>query len=648
MARRAPVGTAFYRPQLATLVDHPPSGDEWVHEIKLDGYRIGCRLAGGHATLWSRNGIDWTATFPNVREAAERLRVRDAVLDGEVAAIGPDGRTSFQLLQNLRDDHVDTKIVYFVFDLLQLEGEDVRGIPLEQRKAELARLLDHGPDTLRFSEHFEGDGAHVLREACKMGLEGIVSKRRDQPYRAGRNTGWLKIKCSRRQELVIGGFTLPESGGDGIGALLVGFSENGKLMFAGKVGTGWNHAMSHELRKTLEARTQNESPFANPPAGWLGRHAHWVRPELVAEVQFFEWTADRKIRHSSFQGLRKDRDPADVVFELPAEVAARPAEPPTRVRRPRVEQPLVAGVRISHPERVVYPDEQITKLDVAQYYAQVATWMLPHLEDRPLTLVMCPDGVGGECRYMKHSKVWTRGAPIRRVRIQEKTKLGEYLVVDELPALISLVQMNILEIHTWNTRYRRVEQPDRIVLDLDPGPLVTWPEVIAAAREARAAFEAIGLESFVKTTGGAGLHVVAPIVADRDVAGCVAVARALADAMVARAPDRYTTTVPKAGREDKILVDYLRNHRTNTSVAAYSTRARPGAPVSTPIRWDELRAGVQPKQFTIRSIPRRLTRASGDPWRDYFTSGQRLDPRAEQLAQAWGRSRRRGASRARG
>ncbi|MGE0550847.1 MAG: DNA ligase D [Kofleriaceae bacterium] len=652
MARRATLGTAFYRPQLATLVKHAPAGAEWIHEIKLDGYRIGCKIHGGRATLWSRNGNDWTASFPAVREAATRLGVRDGLLDGEVAAMGTDGRTSFQLLQNMRTGDANAQIVYFVFDLLELEGRDLRELPLEQRKIELARLLEHAPAAIRYSAHVENDGARVLREACKIGLEGIVSKRRDRPYRAGRNTDWLKVKCSRRQELVIGGFTLPDAGGPGIGALLVGFYEAGGLVFGGKVGTGWSHAVSRELRSTLEQRAQDRCPFANPPNGALRRTAHWVRPELVAEIQFLEWTADRKIRHSSFQGLREDRNPTDVVFEQPVEqpVASAPAtsaKPARRRSKPPPDRPTIAGVPISHPDRVVYPDEQLTKLDVARYYEQVAAQMLPHLQDRPLTLVMCPEGLSGACQYMKHSKVWTRGASIRRVRIQEATKLGEYLIVDDLPALISLVQMNILEIHTWNTRYAKVDRPDRIVIDLDPGPLVAWASVVGAAHEVRDAFEAIGLTSFVKTTGGAGLHVVAPIVADRDVAGCVAVALALAEALVARAPDRYTTKVTKAGREDKILVDYLRNHRTNTSVAAYSTRARAGAPISTPMRWEELKPDLQPSRFTVTSIPRRLSRLRDEPWMEYFTTRQRLGPRAEQLARSWGDTPRSSAKRPR-
>jgi bifunctional non-homologous end joining protein LigD len=606
-----------YRAQLALLVSEAPGGDGWLHEVKYDGYRIGAELAGGRATLWSRRGKDWTASFPEVAAAVRALPVGTALLDGEVAALLPDGRTSFQALQNAFASGQRPPLAYFVFDLLHLDGADLARRPLAERKAALERLLAGTGGIVRYAPHVVGGGAAVFREACRLGLEGIVSKRADQPYRPGRNAGWVKTKCVLRQELVIGGFTEPEGAArDALGALLVGHHEAGALRFAGKVGTGFTNAQARALRARLDGLETRECPFAPRPAGWLGRHAHWVRPELVCEVAFTEWTSDGKIRHPSFQGIREDKRAEEVVRER-ATATATATSTATATRKPTTPKSTatVAGVRISSPDRVMYPDAGLTKLDVARYYESVATAMLPHLRGRPLTLLHCPEGLAGGCRFMKHSKVWALPA-VRRFRIPEKTKVGEYLVVDTEQALLSLVQMDILELHTWNSTVDRVEEPDRLVLDLDPGPAVAFAEVVRAARLAREALAAIGLGAFVKTTGGAGLHVVAPIV-PAPWHACLEVARAVAAALARHDPRRLTTAFARAGREEKILVDYLRNNRTNTSVAAFSARARPGAPVSVPVAWDELSPRLRPERHTVRSVPRRLRALRADPWRGY-------------------------------
>jgi len=592
-----------YEPQLATLVESTPEGDGWLHEVKFDGYRIGCRIDRGKIALISRKGNEWTRDFPEVRAAAAKLRVRAALLDGEVAVLLPDGRTSFQALQTALGGGDRSGLTYFVFDLVHLEGRDLRPAPLEERKSALASILPR-ESLLKFAAHWTGKGPRVFGEACRLGFEGLVSKRRDAPYRPGRSGDWLKTKCTRRQEFVVGGFTDSQQGKDRIGALLVGHRDDaGELVFAGKVGTGYTGPVARDLRRRLEPLRQCDPPFVRRPEGWLGRGAHWVRPELVAEVAFTEWTRDGKIRHPSFQGLRDDKRPRAVVRE-----------------KPRVE---VAGVPISHPERVVFPDEGITKLELARYCEWIGERMVPHVAGRPLTLVRCPGAIGDECVFMKHSKVWAPPA-LRRVRIQEKTKLGEYLVADSVAALVSLAQMDVVEIHTWNTRVEHVERPDRIVLDVDPGPRVSWRQVIDAARLLRRAAAALGLESWVKTTGGLGLHVVVPIVPERDWGDCLAFARALAEAIERDNPRLYTTRFPKAGREAKILIDYLRNNRTNTSVAAFSTRARPSAPVSVPIGWNELTERLEPLRFTARTLPARFRRLRRDPWADYFASRQRL------------------------
>lgn len=634
-----------YAPQLATLVKEPPAGDEWLHELKYDGYRIGCRIDGRSVQLLSRNGKDWTERFAAVGDAAARLDSRRALLDGEVAAVLPDGRTSFQALQNSYASSASpVHLVYFVFDLLHLDGEDIGRLPLEDRKARLRRLLGRGKGILRYADHIVGRGAQVFATACQQHAEGIVSKRRDRPYQPGRGLTWVKTKCIQRQEVIIGGFTDPEGSRAGIGALLVGVRDaGGQLVYAGKVGTGFTQVSARELRKRLEALAQRDSPFATRLAGQLARTAHWVRPQLVAEVAFTEWTEDGRMRHPSFQGLRADKTPAEVVRERPAETPATSggrvgargkAAGGTRSKRPaapsraaptarRLQKDQVAGVKLTHPERVLYPDVDVTKLDLARFYEEIADWALPHMAGRPLTLVRCPSGVGASCFYMKHANA-SGASSLKRVRIREKTKVGEYLIADSLGALISLVQMNVLEIHTWNATAARLEQPDRIIFDLDPGPEVAWPTVISAARLVRGTLEQLDLQSFVKTTGGRGLHVVVPLVAETGWSECLTFSRALAEAVVRLDPRTYTTTFAKAGRERQILLDYMRNNRGSTAVAAFSTRARAGAPVSVPISWDELSPRLRSDHYTVRNLGKRLAKLRSDPWQDYWSATQRL------------------------
>jgi bifunctional non-homologous end joining protein LigD len=605
-----------YTPQLATLVKEAPEGDEWVHEIKFDGYRIGCRIHGGRVSLISRNGKDWTHAFPEVVAAAAKLGLRDALLDGEVAMVLPDGRTSFQALQGaFAGEGARASLTYFVFDLLRLDGRPLESLTLEERKARLKKLLGRGKaGRIRYAEHVEGRGDEFFQQACRLGLEGIISKRRDMPHRDGRHGDWVKTKCTHRQEFVIGGFTEPEGARSGIGALLIGHYDGDRLVFAGKVGTGFTHKMTLDMRRTLDAIEQKACPFDPLPKG-LGRGVHWVTPTLVGEVEFTEWTSDGKIRHPSFQGLRADKKPREVAREKA--VAA-----PSASRR-KGERPVVAGVGISNHDRVLYPDPPLTKLDLARYYESIADWIVPHVAGRPLTLVRCPEGVTGECFFMKHSKVWAP-EPLRRVRIQEKTKVGEYLIADTLAGVVGLVQMGVLEIHTWNSQFEDIERPNRIVFDLDPGEAVTWPAVVTAARVVRRAVEALDLECFLKTTGGRGLHVVVPLLPHAGWSQCLEFSRALSERLERADPDIYTTQFAKAGRERKILIDYLRNNRTNTSIAAYSTRARAGAPVSVPIRWDELKDSVKPGAFTVQTVPARLKRLTADPWADYWRSRQKL------------------------
>ena len=644
---------SFVPPQLATLVSRPPAGEDWLHEMKFDGYRILARRDEKKVALLSRNGRPWTNRFPTVADSVRALPARRVLLDGEVAVVTSDGRTSFQALQNFMSAGGGAgDLVYMVFDLLHLDGYDVTGARLEDRKAALARLLGAPggePGTLRYSAHVVGSGTEFFAEACRLGLEGVVSKRRGTPYRSMRRTDWVKTKCLSRQEVVIGGYTDPEGSRSGIGALLTGVHEDGGLVYVGKVGTGFSAGMLQELKKRLEPLEQPTSPFAARLIG-LGR-PHWVRPELVAEVAFGEWTADGRMRHPSFQGLREDKPAAQVVRERPAKTAApdpasdespepeRPSRAKTRVskaagggsanRGSSGATAVVAGVRITHPDRVLYPPQGITKLDLARFYESIAEWILPHLRDRPTTLVRCPDGAHKACFYQKHTGYWAPDT-VRRVPIREKKKTGEYLVVDDLPGLIGLVQIGILEIHIWNATVSELERPDRIVIDLDPGDGVPWARVVEGASVVRARLEAHGLQSFVKTTGGKGLHVVAPVTPRAGWDDCAAFARRVAEEIAREEPRRYLARMARSERTGRIFLDYLRNVRGATSVSAYSTRARLSAPVSVPLSWDELSPRFRSDHYTVATLPKRLAALRADPWKEYWRIRQALPASARE------------------
>jgi len=607
-ARRAPL-PATLEPQLATLVKEPPRGDDWLHEMKLDGYRILARVEKGRARLWSRNAKDWTERFSAVARAVEALGVPTAILDGEVAMVLPDGKTSFNALQNAHDGAAAGTLTYFVFDLPYLDGFDLTAAKLEDRKRVLEDLLRGAKRPLRYSEHVVGSGEEFFRQACRFQLEGIVSKRRDASYTPGRARTWLKIKCQQEQEMVIGGFTDPEGQRSGLGALLLGVYKDDKLAYAGKVGTGFSVKSADDLRRKLDRLAQKTSPFSGKVPGTA--RAHWVKPELVANVTFGEWTPDGRLRHPSFKSLREDKAPREVVREKPAAPA-------------RGEEAIaIEGVRITHPDRVLYPDQGITKRELAAFYVSIADRILPHLLDRPTTLVRCPEGLAGECFYQKHVGTWAPPS-LRRVKIQEKRKVGDYLVVDDLPGLVGLVQIGILEIHTWNSRTEHLEQPDRLVFDLDPAEDVPWPAVIAAARLLRARLEEQDLQSFVKTTGGKGLHLVVPITRGPGWDECLEFSRGVAQELVREAPEAFVAVMSKARRTGRIYIDYLRNQRGSTSVAAYSTRAKRDAPVSTPLTWDELRPDIESTHYTVANLPRRLASLRADPWKGFAEARQRL------------------------
>lgn len=609
-ARRSPFPERV-RPQLATLVEKPPEGDEWLHEVKFDGYRALCRIEDGKARFYTRQGNDWTDRFASLVAAVEALTVQNALLDGEVAVLLQNGASSFQALQN----SLTTKgkdLVYYVFDLLYLNGYDIRRTPLLERKALLASLLREEAGPVRFSDHFQGNGKELFETACKHSLEGIISKQANRPYTSGRSADWLKIKCVKSQEFIVGGFTDPGGSRIGFGALLVGFRENGKLVYAGKVGTGYTERTLKDLLPRLEKLQQPESPFVNPPKGSAVRKVHWVKPELVAQVEFSEWTRDGILRSPSFQGLREDKKPAEVGRENVADAA--------QSQQDRLD---VAGVRISNPDKILYPGQGITKLQLAQYYEAVLDWALPHIKNRPLMFLRCPEGFHKQCFFQKHAADSVAEA-VKKVNIPEDDGEATGLYVDSAKGLISLAQMGVLEIHAWGCRISRIERPDLMIFDLDPDSGVAWERVVEAAHEIRAFLKELGFVSFVKTTGGKGLHLQVPLSGNSNWDEVKGFSKSIADALVSAAPDRYTAVMSKAKRKGKVFIDYLRNGRGSTAICPYSTRARVGAPVATPVDWDELTPDLRPDLFTIETLPSRFAALRRDPWEGIYKFKQSI------------------------
>jgi len=632
-------------PELATLVDDPPLGDDWVHEIKYDGYRMLCHVKGGRATVYSRNRKDWTRNLPLLASAVARLPVEEAWIDGEVIAPDASGRSSFQALQNAFAGEGAERLAYYAFDLPWVDGYDLTRVPLVERKRLLRERVPAGAGMVRYSDHVEGEGETFFKEACNIGLEGIVSKRRDSAYSGRRGRDWVKVKCLQRQEFVIGGWTDPQGSRSGFGALLIGVhDEDGRLRYAGKVGTGFDDRMLAMLTRELAKRATDEPPFVDPPTGAEGRRAHWVKPDLVGEVRFTEWTRDDTLRHPSFQGLRKDKAARDVVRERPSEVAARteaPADPPeasarrggaTRAtaakhaaRAPAAEANTIAGVALSNAEKVLYPEDRISKRELAGYYAAIGEWMVPHVAHRPLTLVRCPNGYDAKCFYQKKIKE-SLGAFLEPIEVRESSGVEHYMMANSVGALVSLVQMGVLEIHPWGSREGALDKPDRIVMDFDPDESLPWSSIVEAVTVLRKLLDTVGLKGFLKTTGGKGLHVVIPIEPALEWETVTAFTKAMADLMVMTFPDRFTAKLSKATRTGKILVDYLRNAEGATAIAAYSARARKGAPVSTPIAWDELDRDTRFDAFTIRNVPARLRGRRKDPWAGFFTVEQSITP----------------------
>ena len=627
----------WIEPELATLVDDAPRGDAWLHEIKFDGYRALARLETGRVKLLTRRGNDWTKKFQSVADALKDLPVNQALIDGEIVVLKENGASSFEALQQALSRGDDSQMLYFAFDILHLDRCDLTQVTLEKRKEILRELVPSADEgRVRFSDHVQGQGPDFLKQACRIGLEGVVSKRRDRPHRSGRIGDWLKAKCLNRQELAIGGFTKGKGAREALGALHVGYYEkpgSDRLLYAGKVGTGFSDKLLSDLNKRLKKLVRKTPPFVNPPRE---RNATWVEPELVAEIEFTEWTRDGVLRHPSFKGLRLDREGREVIREVPqdpgeassgkpaakagagkrrspAPAASSPKRASSRAPKRKEAEPDLSRFRLTNPERVLWPEQGITKAALAEYYLAVADWMLPHVAGRALTLFRCPNGRGKPCFYQRHPG---EGMPagIRTVPVREKDGTYDSISIEDVEGLIGLAQIGALEIHTWGSRLDRIEQADRIVFDLDPDEGLPWARVAEAARIMRERLSDLGLESFLKTTGGKGLHVVAPIRRGPDWEEVKAFTKAVVERMAGDDPARFTANMSKAKRKGRIYVDFLRNQRTATFIAPYSTRAKPGAPVSVPIFWEELDEGVRSDQFNTATLPRRLRSLKQDPW----------------------------------
>jgi bifunctional non-homologous end joining protein LigD len=634
----------FVAPQLAKSVDRPPQGPGWAHEIKFDGYRLQLRVEGGKATLKTRAGLDWTAKFKEIANAARGLP--DCILDGECCALDAAGSPDFPALQAALSDGASENLILFLFDALFDGGLDLRNQPLVDRKARLRALLDGLPKTattrLRYVDHFETGGEAVLQSACRMHLEGIVSKRMDAPYRSDRSESWVKSKCRAGHEVVIGGWT-GEAGQ--LRSLLVGVHRGDKLVYVGRVGTGFGADKVRRVLPRLEKLAADKSPFTGPGAPRKEANVTWAKPELVAEIEFAGFTGSGMVRQGAFKGLREDKAAADVEAETPAPVKSiELAEPaPAAKARPTTSGPsVVMGVSLSNPGKALWPDDghgaPVTKLDLAQYLEAVGSWMMPHIKGRPCSIIRTPDGIEGDQHFFQRHLGKGSSALLTEVQVFGDHK--PYLQVDRIEALIALAQSGATEFHPWNCQPGQPEVPGRLVFDLDPDEAISFERVIEAALEVKARLEALGLEAFCKTTGGKGLHVVTPLKGGQssgkggsmDWKTAKKFAQDVCLAIAADQPDRYVVNMAKAKRVGRIFLDYLRNDRLSTAVAPLSPRARPHAPVSFPLTWSQVKPGLDPKAWTIRTAPALLRKTKA--WDGYCDAERPLKDAIAKLAKS--------------
>ncbi|MBX8493237.1 DNA ligase D [Pseudomonas cichorii] len=601
-------------PQLATLVEAPPEGD-WLYEIKFDGYRILARLHDGDVKLLSRNGNDWTDRMPQLASALKALKLKDSWLDGEVVVLDSQGLPDFQALQNAFETGRSQDILYYLFDAPFLKGQDMRERPVEERREALRQVLDKQKSTLlRYSDAFRVGHRNIVESASAMGLEGVIGKRAGSPYVSKRNADWIKLKCRLRQEFVIVGYTAPQGSRSGFGALLLAVNdEEAGLVYAGRVGTGFSAVLLKQLLKRLEPLQRDTSPLARPLNSAQKRNVQWLEPQRVCEVEFAQWTREGILRQAAFVGLRSDKPASDIVREHPQQVTAPSAPKVSRNARGKVN---VAGIGVSHPERVIDRESQAQKIDLAHFYESIADWILPHLANRPVALLRCPEGVEGEQFFQKHAE---------RLVIPHIHKLDPALdpghaplmEIDTVQALIGATQMGAIEFHTWGATHDRIETPDHLVLDLDPDPALPWRSMIEATQMLLAVLEELGLEAFLKTSGGKGMHIIVPLARQADWDSVKAFAKAIAEFVSRQLPERFTAVMGPKNRVGRIFVDYLRNTRGGSTVTAYSVRARPGLPVSVPISRDELEGLQSARQWHIGNLEQRLRQLGSDPWAGY-------------------------------
>jgi bifunctional non-homologous end joining protein LigD len=620
----------IFTPQLAQSDTIVPEGDDWIHEIKLDGYRLVAIIERGDVRLMTRNKLDWTDRFPRIADALKKLPIDQAILDGEVVVLDSRGVPDFQLLQNAFRGKITGQpraMAYFVFDLPHAGGYDLARVPIEQRKTLLRTILSGAnlEPTVHYCDHIVGKGPVVLEQAIAGGFEGIISKRLGSHYEPRRSYAWLKFKGVTSQDFVVAGFTKPTGSRHGFGSLVLGQYEDGKLYYRGRAGSGFTDESLETIDAELRTRVRKTSPFAAPADIPAAKAVTWVEPELVAHVEFSGWSDDGMPRHPVFKGLRPEVNPENVIAEDPlgslgrkAPSAERESRPRSTSARPEVvkaqrapEDAVVLGVRISNPNRNVYPEAAVTKKEVAQYYASIAEAVVPQMAGRPLSIVRCPLGLAGESFYQKHLG---KGFPedIHEMPIPNDPDLSMY--VTDAKGLVSLVQMGVLEIHPWGCRMDNVDRPDRLIFDLDPGEGIEWEHIVASAHFLRKYLGDLGLESFVKTSGGKGIHVVVPIQRRSTWEEAKVFTRAIAQDIVRIAPRNFVAVANPPLRKQRIYIDYLRNTRGATAVGAYSTRAREGAMVSTPLTWDELTPETTPDKFTVRTVPLRLATPGSDPW----------------------------------
>ncbi|WP_097303392.1 DNA ligase D [Pseudomonas chlororaphis] len=604
-------------PQLATLVDKAPSGD-WRYEIKFDGYRILARIQDDEVRLLTRNGHDWTRRLPLQAKALAALKLKDSWLDGEVVVLNDQGLPDFQALQNAFEIGRSLDIIYYLFDAPFLQGEDLRETPVEERRQALKEALGRkSSKVLRFSEAFAAHHHDILESACALSLEGVIGKRAGSPYVSRRSADWIKLKCRLRQEFVVLGYTRPQGSRSGFGALLLGVNDAGGLLYTGRVGTGFDQQTLKQLHERMQELERDSSPLAKPLTAAQARGVHWVEPQLVAEVEFAEWTREQVVRQAAFITLRSDKPAREIVREQPqTSKAVETRSRHTAAHSDKSAAHSVAGVRITHPERVIDQQSGTTKLQLAQFYASIAEQILPHLRGRPVSLLRAPEGVEGEQFFQKHAE--HLAIPhIRHLDPALDPGHARLMEIDSTSALIGAVQMGSIELHTWSATHQQAETPDLFVLDLDPDPALPWKSMLEATQLTLSVLDELGLQAFLKTSGGKGMHLIVPLARKDDWDAVKGFAKAIAQFMAQQLPERITATMGPKNRVGRIFVDYLRNTRGASTVAAYSVRARPGLPVSVPIARDELGDVRHAQQWNVANLRQRLEGLKEEPWHGY-------------------------------